>query len=1593
MDTSLPRSRLARWLAKHPRLQQLRLRLLTWPAVASMAVLTAIVIGAGVGTAPSIPGINLSSDPLYAAATQDKPTIALALSVEFPTVGAQYVDVPNTTTDGSYANTKEYLGYYDAESCYVYNNAPLETPASGLTSTDYKRFDRVSPATNRMCDDAFSGNFLNWATSSAIDMLRIALTGGDRYIDETRLTVLQRAVIPNGDPSSKCLMNSTNFPGKQLTKNGGGTGKYWGAIPLSLRTAATAASTSGDFWIANTLNRIFFGSANGAANDCSSTATNPYIIGDATSGVTAGTFTAKSTSLPADAVQCATNGNTCSITGTQEVWYGIPGGTAWNVTITSANIVCNAGPFTSPGGTASSRRCYNRPVLNTDSYFYSRVKVCHVVGQAWASGTAYTAGEIVRDANTQLYMRKTNGAGTTTPSSDSTNWSDMAWVSGTVYAVGDIRRSAVDGNYYVRKIAGAGTTDPASDNNASNGNTANWMPLTTGLQDVRDPTAFVANNGLCLQYPNANYKPVGAIQKYNDQLRIAAMGYVIESPHVTSASSTRFGGVLRAPMKFVGPRTYDLVGQDAGANPKAEWDSATGVFTANPESDATYNISGVINYVNKFGRTGTANEGHYKYYDPMNEMYYETLRYLQGLQPSSAAVSSLTATNYDGFPIYTTWTDPYGGGRTNASDYSCLRANIAVIGDKNNSDPGLPGRLPSASAANNIPDATAWTNTVKNFENNVSSTYVDGAGVNRTTGNPNTTNGDPNSHVPDYSMIGLAYWAHTHDIRGTSWTGNTAAQRPGLRVKTFTFDVNEFSQSTPDDARRHYNQLFLAAKYGGFETSPNSDGNPYNSWGNPFKAQANATDFTGTTNNNVWQDFQAAGSSVPARVGLNAYSGQLGEANTYYLQSGARGVLSAFNEIFKRAGAASRSIAGSAIQNKNLGTLGDTIYQGSFDTSDWSGDLIAQSVTLNASNTVAIGSNIWTAATRLAGLANPNGTRNIVAGLESASAATFTAVPFLWANVNGTVLGTQLDKITPASVSDGLAADRVAYLRGDKTKEGNPFRSRNKLMGDVINSGVALAGSPTVAISGTSYAAFYTTAVNRTPTVFVGANDGMLHAFNANTGDEAFAYIPSWMGSKLAALTDITYLNNHQVYVDAPPAVAEAQTGNAGTAADWKTVLVSGTGGGGRGVFALDVTNPYTFTYSNVMWEFTHNDDPDMGYVIGRPQIMKVRTSAVGSAATYRWFAVVASGVNSYVKPNNSNLYGDGSPALFLIALDKPAGTAWTLGTNYFKVNLPVNSSLSATLPTGTIGFSTVLDAATLAMTQVYMGDLHGNLWKLDFSPWGTSDWNMAKLTAFTSPATSAPYPLYIAKDGSGNVQPITMAPSLIAGPTPGTQYVFFGTGKYMEIGDKTSTTTQSVYTILDNGTTTPDKSPASASVITDRARLQAGTLNTGTFTVSVPAFKWGRAGSAADATQRSGWYFDLVYSGEREVGNAKVVGNNITFNTLIPSANSGGACTSGGGGGNAYQVNIDTGTGTFTSSTVGLLGEPLVANIVASGSGGTTYSKSDNTGRRIKTVTAQVFQLGSGGVAVGTSSQVQSVTGRLSWRQINNYQDLKSAP
>jgi type IV pilus assembly protein PilY1 len=246
-------------------------------------------------------------------------------------------------------------------------------------------------------------------------------------------------------------------------------------------------------------------------------------------------------------------------------------------------------------------------------------------------------------------------------------------------------------------------------------------------------------------------------------------------------------------------------------------------------------------------------------------------------------------------------------------------------------------------------------------------------------------------------------------------------------------------------------------------------------------------------------------------------------------------------------------------------------------------------------------------------------------------------------------------------------------------------------------------------------------------------------------------------------------------------------------------------------------------------------------------------------------------------------------------------------------------------------------------LNYVYAGDLQGNLWKLNFTATAAANWSLANLSYFKDGST--PIPMFVAKDGATipNRQPITMEPALIFGPNR-TIIVSFGTGKYLETTDTAGPyRAQSVYALLDNNSTAADTVSSPTAAIAGRARLAPGSWSS-TSVIDIPAFTWGRA---------------------------------------TPAVNS---CDNGSG--NLYVIDLKSGDGSVQSSTVGILGEPFLAQVGAS-----TLTGSNTTGRRTETTRYQIILQGSAGLAAppGMAQVVTGYPGRLSWREISNYQEVRS--
>ena len=1088
--------------------------------------------------------------------------------------------------------------------------------------------------------------------------------------------------------------------------------------------------------------------------------------------------------------------------------------------------------------------------------------------------------------------------------------------------------------------------------------------------NVCDDSEGPVRTDLCLQYGGSSgkYKPVGEAQRNAAKMRFSAFGYLMDrNPPAgcTGPSAVdfgwnrcRYGGVLRAPMKYLGPTKYDA-SLIASSNAVKEID-VDGTLIDDPEgtaSSASGTYSGFINYVNKFGATGV-----YKRYDTMGEMYYEAIRYYQNLGPTPAAAdpapsATLSPATKDNFPLTTTWTDPIQS--------RCSANYIISLSDANTWDdeylPGYAGSpsptyRPGSRAIEGGLDVVDWTRRIGVLESSTSSLVPNDvrpglSGLETRRASSTTT--------ATYLAAGAAYWANTNDIR-TDLEGKQT-------IKTISFDVAEPSITVQD------RQIYLMGKYGGFNNTIDRvvDGTQQN----PFWASdPSSPGSPAIRSNSEWED--AAGSGFPAN---------------YLLASSPQKLINGLRAAFAKITAVSGTLSGASLTSANL-TFGSAgAYIATFDPSKWSGSVLFNSLSVDPVTGLLVvsASPIWDSGALLSarcGTVASGSTvcqdtdtsvnkRNIVTVINPSG--TRVAAPFTYTGIASDPAYLTMLNTNPATgLADALGQQRLNYLRGYRADEASllGFRSRGSALGDIINSGPVYVGPPTSAIPDADYQPFFLANNARTPAVYVGANDGMMHALRASDGVELFAYVPGIASADLNDLTNPGYL--HESFVDTVPKVQEAKLG--GT---WKTVLVGATGNGAQGVFALDVTDPNTFGPSKVLFEFSDADDADFGNVLAAPEFAKLWVSGPATAPVYRYFAVVTGYNNKRTTFNgrpDTSISSDtlNKGVLFLLALDHTLSTPWVLNTDYYKFTFPAAVVAS---PNG-LGPVTLLpsksgDRSTAAM---YFGDLQGNLWRFNTSGGSPlSSWLPALGTA------SAPLPIFVAKDGSGVRQPITARPELASGPF-GSTLIFFGTGEYLGLSDLTLPgVTQSEYALLDVNPSV---------LITRSADLVArtGTVSGTTVTVTGSAFSY------SGASAKKGWFLDFPSSvavGERSITKPAIRTGLLTFTSLTLASD---LC--GTGGGYIYQVNALTGLpyGSATSigyvSTVGIPGPPRIVDLTITG------GELRATGEKISKKTQATLVSGTSGKIDGISgrdlsgAQIQTKVppvGRINWREITNWNDL----
>ena len=467
------------------------------------------------------------------------------------------------------------------------------------------------------------------------------------------------------------------------------------------------------------------------------------------------------------------------------------------------------------------------------------------------------------------------------------------------------------------------------------------------------------------------------------------------------------------------------------------------------------------------------------------------------------------------------------------------------------------------------------------------------------------------------------------------------------------------------------------------------------------------------------------------------------------------------------------------------------------------------------------------------------------------------------------------------TINDGQ--NKLAWIRGDSANEtaagGFRVRSTTKL-GAIINSTPWYVGPPSAGYTESDYGGGYTSFRNTntaTNAVFVGANDGMLHAFNADTGNELFAYVPRAMYrtttvapfSQLSALTAKDFpliTGTERMTVDGSLMAADMKVG---TTPGWATYLFGTFGRGGKGVYALDVTKPQLINEDTasatklVKWEFSEETgDPDMGYITGRPSSRSNgQPFQTGRMANGKWAAIYGNGYNS----TNQNA------VLYILYAEGPIAstTTWTTGTHYIKIPTGVAGNGNNGL-----GVPVAIDSDNDGnIDTIYAGDLNGNVWKFDVSSANPSNWKVATTNAV---------PLYQAKStltGSTTVvvQPITTIVQPFPHPNGGYQLAF-GTGKSLEISDYplNQPFTNTIYGIYDR--------PGNTTTLT--VGLSELVMKSTTVASNIRYIE----NIAVDYSAKKGWYVNLPLPSEALIFNPLAQNSGrISLKSLAPDGVSDG--------------------------------------------------------------------------------------------------------
>lgn len=1359
------------------------------------------------------------------------PHVALVMSIDQELSKKAYSDYTNldggilVTADTTYRDNFNYYGYFDPDWCYTYNTTPAT--ANARYFTPYAKVLTTSPAGHQCtstsvlrtagADGAWSGNFLNWATMTRMDILRRVLFGGKRDVDTSSQTILQRAYLPNDIHSfvkiysnadiykftpyttTKSFCNTSTETdansGYPVFKIADGSYPAWSAREaIQCAVGGTSAPSVLDEVATVRVESCVTGKDGGNAGSDTSGRCRKYGTGvkkpmgllqkygeDKTIkfSLTTGSYVAHLKGGVLRKKASLITGNANAADDEIDLTNGIFNFLKANPVATSKGIISNISNFKIANWQFSVPNSYAQ---YGDCNPYS-ILVTTVKGTPAANKTCTDWGNPLAEVYMEM-LRYVSGAGALGGPGPTSNFNvDDSAASGNYPGIAALSKEATWNDPWTEWCATCSAIVISTGSNSFDGDDLSDPSPIPGLTTAADVFAETNRVGV-LEGLTGNYFAGSTTNRYCESTAFTNLssitGICPELPGLEGTYNIA-GLAYYAHIKDLRPLLHGPVPTATAQNPNPVAPDKQTVNTyavdlAESMPTLKFEVGPALNKVSlvPFCQSNDGNGW-------------------SGCTLIDVKVNSLASDGKSG--SYTFYWEDSLWGNDNDLDVSqridfCIGTACGTGYDDNKIK--LTTILPSFAAGNQLRLSY--------------SIY----GVSHAAGSFNLTPSNRGLYTFDINFPGGLFAPNSTYVDCVSNCFYPSNADNFVNGGNSTVDFTAITTAT--SAVKVLNKpLFLAAKYGGFIDNSNVTA--------PI---ANVPDHV--------SEWDKDGNSIPDNFFSVKNPSLLEDSLELVMQS-----------ILSRNGSAS------AVATTSTRLAADSfVYQGMFESKVWTGELRAfrtqASGLLNmtpAYTSTEVGRMPRSATGRSLWTYKSDGSMT-TAGKQT--------VALTWANLDPT----QQAKLALPGDVVGTDQKRLNWIQGNADDENNAVDLRQRIvfdangnatrniLGDIVNSSPAYLGAydfnyDQLAIGGSSYRSFYQSKRAEEPLVFVGANDGMVHAFIGNSATtsriltEKFAYVPNFAFDKLAKTTKSNYgsgSNPHQYIVDGSIAVADVYAQFSGDSAPrWHSIIVGSMGAGGRGIYALDVTVRDT---PKVIFEYSN---PGMGYVLGKLYVVPTTSG--------RWVIVFGNGP------------GGGTSKLFAVDIQDPFNEN---GNNTVIMDTGEGTGLSS---------PTVLLNAVGQLSSVYAGDLSGNLRHFLLANPNSTQWSSYKM--FKAQATS------------GVDQPITAAPAIGYNKYSKTYMAYFGTGRYFNADDNlTDPIRESLYAVVDRG----------ASTLSTRADL----INKSMTTTYSPASR------TIDTVQpnwnsQNGWRIDLD-ANERVTTKAALVQNRLFITTLIPTTAS---CTAGG--------------------------------------------------------------------------------------------------